>query len=59
MVNYLSNPDVEFKSHKTGSVNEDNARVLTETRFRSAAVGDESMVISECTLKKVISIYHI
>ena len=42
--NYLSNPDVEFEGVKTGSVSSNNAKVLKETRFRSAAVGDESLV---------------
>ena len=41
--NYLSNPDVEFEGVKTGSVSSNNAKVLKETRFRSAAVGDESL----------------
>ena len=45
--NYLSNPDVKFMGEETGSWDEDNARVITETRFRSAAVGDESATISE------------
>ena len=45
--NFLSNPDVKFMGKKTGSSSEDNARVFTETRFRSAAVGDESATISE------------
>ena len=46
-VNYLSNPNVEFQGVKTGSLTADNARVLTETRFRSAAVGDESAIVGE------------
>ena len=41
--NYLSNPDVEFEGVKTGSLTANNAKVLKETRFRSAAVGDESL----------------
>ena len=42
--NYLSNPDVEFMGVKTGSlIAANNAKVLKETRFRSAAVGDESL----------------
>ena len=45
--NYISNPHVKFMGERTGSWDEDNARVLTETRFRSAAVGDESATISE------------
>ena len=46
--NYLSNPDVKFMGKETGSWDKDNARVLSETRFRSAAVGDESTTICEC-----------
>ena len=30
---------------KAGSLDENNARVLRETRFRSASVGDESATI--------------
>ena len=41
--NYLSHPDVEFEGVKTGSLTANNAKVLKETRFRSAAVGDESL----------------
>ena len=41
--NYLSNPDVEFEGVPVGSVTANNAKVLKETRFRSAAVGDESL----------------
>ena len=47
-MNYLSNPDVKVMGAKTGSATEDVARVLTETRFRSAAVGDESIAIGIC-----------
>ena len=46
-LNYISNPNVEVNGTKTGTETENNARVLTETRFRSAAVGDESAVIGE------------
>ena len=49
-MNYLSNPDVEVMGAKTGSATEDVARVLTETRFRSAAVGDESIAIGTCLM---------
>ena len=42
--NYLSNPNIEFEGVKTGSLSANNAKVLKETRFRSAAVGDESLV---------------
>ena len=44
-VNYLSNPDVTFMGERAGSLDENNARVLRETRFRSASVGDESATI--------------
>merc|ERR1719188_795729 len=35
-VNYLSSPNIEFQGVKTGSLTADNARVLTENRYRSA-----------------------
>ena len=38
---------MEFQGVKTGSLSADNARVLTETRLRSASVGDESAIVSE------------
>ena len=44
VANYISNPNVKFKGVKTGSLTANNAKVLKETRFRSAAVGDESLV---------------
>ena len=34
---------MEFLDEKTGSYDKDNARVLKETRFRSASLGDESI----------------
>ena len=49
--NYISNPNVEFKGAKTGSDLANNARVLIETRFRSASVGDESAIISEYSIE--------
>ena len=45
-------------------MNSNNARVLTETRFRSASVGDESAIISEysiricCAFENLISEIH-
>ena len=47
-INYLSNPAVTYQGIPIGSATENNARVLTEGRFRAAAVGDESATISEC-----------
>ena len=44
-VNYLSNPNVEFEGMPVGSLTANNAKVLKETRFRCAAVGDESLVL--------------
>jgi len=42
-VNYLSNPDVEYKGFPTGDARKaDNARVITENRFLMADIGDES-----------------
>ena len=43
IANYLSNPNVDFEGVNTGSLSANNAKVLKETRFRSAAVGDESL----------------
>jgi hypothetical protein len=47
-VNYFSAPDALLNGVATGdSAAADNARVLTENRFRSAGVGDESSTISK------------
>ena len=54
---YLSNPEVEVMGAKTGSARENVARVLTETRFRSAAVGDESVAVG--TYLNLILLFHI
>ena len=55
--NYISNPNVKFQGAKTGSDLANNARVLTETRFRSAAVGDESAIISEHSIECMVKIF--
>ena len=50
-INYYSNPDIKFRGkYVTGSADENNARVLTETRFAMASVGDES---EKCALSMV------
>lgn len=42
-VNYFSSPSIQYAGERpTGDFDNDNARVLTITRFRQAAVGDES-----------------
>ena len=42
-VNYLSNPDVEYRGYPTGDADRaDNARVVTENRFLMADIGDEA-----------------
>ena len=41
-VNYLSNPNVEYKGYPTGEADADNARVVKENRFLMADIGDES-----------------
>ena len=42
-VNYYSTPEIMFKGHPTGTVENDNARALTEVRFAIADIGDEAM----------------
>ena len=67
-INYFSNPNVSIKldvngklwkkgngkyiEYPTGSHEEDNARVITTTRFAFAAIGDES---EECNNGKTAS----
>ena len=42
-LNYLSNPNVEYKGYPTGdAAKADNARVVKENRFFMANIGDES-----------------
>ena len=55
--NYISNPNVEFQGAKTGSDLANNAKVLIETRFRSASVGDESAIISEYSIQCMVKIF--
>jgi hypothetical protein len=45
--NYFSSPDALLNGVATGDLCTDNSRVLTENRFRSAGVGDESSTISK------------
>ena len=40
----------------TGDLLADNARLLTETRFRSASVGDESSIISEYLYRQLFPV---
>merc|ERR1719187_963854 len=42
-INYYSNPLVRYKGLPTGTLKDDNARVLREGRFAISRIGDESM----------------
>jgi hypothetical protein len=44
--NTWSSPNTKFEGKKTGNAKNDNARVLTKTRFSHAAVGDESATVT-------------
>jgi len=45
--NYYSNPKVKYLEYATGTADkEDNARVITQNRFKFAAIGDESSACS-------------
>jgi len=49
-INYYSNPKVSYQGYPTGKAgSEDNARVLTENRYRASRIGDERITCSRST----------